>query len=199
MLYGHWISAASEFGHRILAKLVESKNGKVEVMLKACPRCSYSLKGLPGDHKCPECGLPYDDNTIAVRQNRRGWKVFLILNACTCAVGFLLWIINPSRFAWNPFIAFALPTLLVYLWRMRSRTPVVVLSKAMMHILNSGNGDCRYALGDVAEAQWSAVDGSVELLDRKGEVVVRLPRGLLWSHSRAKKLVQEINQRVDNT
>lgn len=25
-----------------------------------CPRCGYSLRGLPADHACPECGLGYD-------------------------------------------------------------------------------------------------------------------------------------------
>ncbi len=29
-------------------------------MLDACPRCGYSLQGLPADHACPECGLRYD-------------------------------------------------------------------------------------------------------------------------------------------
>jgi hypothetical protein len=26
----------------------------------ACPRCTYSLRGLPVDHYCPECGLRFD-------------------------------------------------------------------------------------------------------------------------------------------
>ena len=30
-------------------------------MLDVCPRCFYSLKGLPTTYKCPECGLRYDE------------------------------------------------------------------------------------------------------------------------------------------
>ena len=26
----------------------------------SCPRCTYSLRGLPADHYCPECGLRFD-------------------------------------------------------------------------------------------------------------------------------------------
>ncbi len=29
-------------------------------MLSECPQCRYSLKGLPAEHRCPECGLGYD-------------------------------------------------------------------------------------------------------------------------------------------
>ena len=35
-------------------------------LLKYCPFCSYSLEGLPVEHRCPECGGPFD----------RRWGVF---------------------------------------------------------------------------------------------------------------------------
>lgn len=28
---------------------------------KKCARCGYSLRGLPGNHACPECGLRFDE------------------------------------------------------------------------------------------------------------------------------------------
>ena len=34
--------------------------------LRQCPRCLYFLKGLPREHRCPECGLSID----------RRWRVF---------------------------------------------------------------------------------------------------------------------------
>jgi len=36
-------------------------------MLDQCPECGYSLRGLPADHRCPECGLPYDAESEAFR------------------------------------------------------------------------------------------------------------------------------------
>jgi len=29
-----------------------------------CPACEYDLRGLPSEHKCPECGLTYDRETM---------------------------------------------------------------------------------------------------------------------------------------
>jgi predicted RNA-binding Zn-ribbon protein involved in translation (DUF1610 family) len=30
-------------------------------VFKKCVRCGYSLRGLPGNHACPECGLRFDE------------------------------------------------------------------------------------------------------------------------------------------
>ena len=30
-------------------------------VFKKCPRCEYSLRGLPANHVCPECGLAFDE------------------------------------------------------------------------------------------------------------------------------------------
>ena len=38
----------------------------------ACPRCAYSLAGLPDEHCCPECGFAYErGRTLVIRQGRR--------------------------------------------------------------------------------------------------------------------------------
>lgn len=31
--------------------------------LGKCPVCSYSLRGLPSEYRCPECGFPYNSQT----------------------------------------------------------------------------------------------------------------------------------------
>ncbi len=31
--------------------------------LSECPACDYDLRGLPIDHRCPECGFYFDNNT----------------------------------------------------------------------------------------------------------------------------------------
>ncbi len=42
------------------------------IHLEACPRCDYLLTGLPAIHRCPECGLEYDDRTFVLTGISRG-------------------------------------------------------------------------------------------------------------------------------
>lgn len=49
-------------------------------MLERCPRCHYSLAGLPQDHTCPECGLRYDGESV-VYTRRRNRKALIGLAA----------------------------------------------------------------------------------------------------------------------
>lgn len=36
-------------------------------VFKKCARCEYSLRGLPANHRCPECGLRFDEGCALYR------------------------------------------------------------------------------------------------------------------------------------
>ncbi|MEE8154781.1 MAG: hypothetical protein V3T53_07435 [Phycisphaerales bacterium] len=53
-------------------------------LIAICPLCDYDLKGLPTEHKCPECGYEYDNATIVLRcwtskGKRTSWLARLFL------------------------------------------------------------------------------------------------------------------------
>lgn len=77
-------------------------------MLTRCPQCRYSLKGLPSNHRCPECGLQYDQDS-AVFSHTRPYE-FIVLIACNVL---LIWIVikgwildsDDSSFDWRILLA----------------------------------------------------------------------------------------------
>ena len=49
---------------RLVKRVIESDR-------QVCPRCTYDLRGLPNEHKCPECGSAYD--MVVVRSTWLHW------------------------------------------------------------------------------------------------------------------------------
>lgn len=43
--------------------MADSKGGQC-APFEDCPKCGYSLSGLPAGHNCPECGLYIDEATV---------------------------------------------------------------------------------------------------------------------------------------
>ncbi len=67
--------------------------------LTRCPQCKYSLKGLPADHRCPECGFEYDAETAMWKGRLDGKDI----SAYVVAICTVIWIFL-SRLFGTPFL-----------------------------------------------------------------------------------------------
>lgn len=79
---------------------------EVEPIDPACGSCGYSLRGLPGEGVCPECGRRYlPSRHVNVKQNerivyRRGTIVYWLV--CALLVGALeYWEVGVHLYAWG--------------------------------------------------------------------------------------------------
>jgi hypothetical protein len=65
--------------------------GKID--LTNCPKCCYSLTGLPKRWRCPECGFEYDDRTFVLSGISRGTSSLSLGRKCLWAlVGLGAWV-----------------------------------------------------------------------------------------------------------
>lgn len=119
--------------------------------LEQCPACTYSLQGLPLNHRCPECGLPYDQfsgcwtsstlktkrllfaafcgvaaaATLVITLSRTG--AMLTLSGATLSAGAVLWAVsslNACRAAFSNEFVLAGPTAIY--WRKFGKTVSVL-------------------------------------------------------------------------
>jgi hypothetical protein len=61
--------------------------GRVE-----CPECGYSLAGLPGPHRCTECGRAYGRNILTWRPAYPGaWLAFVVAGPSLAYTAYLGW------------------------------------------------------------------------------------------------------------
>lgn len=58
-------------------------------LLEQCPFCDYSLRGLPVEHQCPECGEPID-RRCKVFGRRGSWKKIVPIAFFVILVGLIL-------------------------------------------------------------------------------------------------------------
>lgn len=68
--------------------------------LTICPECEYSLRGLPPDHACPECGLTFSatDQVIYVRQYWFMTAIFAFLVAVLVSTSYAF-IVDPQLYS----------------------------------------------------------------------------------------------------
>src|SRR5437762_1422152 len=87
------------------------------LQLTFCPRCDYSLQGLPREGVCPECGRAYDQSFVIIRgypaseHNDAAWMSgrFSVWSVVTflAAAGIFCWYVRhepPMTYFWILFI-----------------------------------------------------------------------------------------------
>lgn len=170
--------------------------------LDTCPLCGYSLRGLPTDHKCPECGLVYDPSLVVIR-----WKEESRARRAIPAAAFLVGLIafSVTKMGWTAelrnFCKFVL-ILLVFdmIWYLRGRGPVgireFILAAHGLLILDLRSERTLFPWDQVQGAQFRWWTGELKIIgiDRRKILHVVARNGpSRWA---ARVLVREIAVRL---
>lgn len=161
-------------------------------MIQNCPRCDYSLLGLPTLHRCPECGLEFDRDSVFFRAQ---WKVGWLM--CLAGTSMLIpgaWFFV-NRGQPNPLLSGAVIAL-VGLWRIYLRKSVVVVTPTEIRFIRDRSAEMRFPLNSICRAERRFLGSSVRLVGQNDREIGVLPGGLRWSIGTGDKLVEEINRRL---
>lgn len=103
-----------------------------------CLRCGYSLRGLPQQYACPECGLAYDGDSVVFRARSYVW-IWPVAAAGSLVQLFNLPSISnalrPYTYVAIAFMFFFLLYLISYVMRFRSNS---VLEGQIVAVLGQG-------------------------------------------------------------
>jgi hypothetical protein len=153
--------------------------------------CKYNLSGLPDDHKCPECGFPYEHASLLFSQRRWGWIALCIANAILFLGGVMIFL---WRGELNVALAGGAVAFVGIAWRLHKPKRFILVSSRSLRLVAETGAEQRYPMEEIDRATWVRRDGNVEVRRCGGGVLVRIPKSVLWSHRRSKELAATITR-----
>jgi len=155
-------------------------------MLIRCPLCTYSLRGLPDRHRCPECGYDYDQRMEVIEQSATLAVIFLGCLAMAAVGLFILWPIQLRGLG----VVFAPIGLVYMLWYVTrffaGYHNKVVIGPDGIQLIKRRRVRDRFSWSQISRVTGGR--GSVELRDRHDCILHSVTEGFLGSDNRLKQL-----------
>ncbi len=161
-------------------------------VISSCPRCAYSLDGLPTVHTCPECGLEYDRESsvfIAHPRARRSWPIVAISVLFVVGIGAWVW----TGTAVTLLVAVSgLVGSISHL--VRRRYAFAIVERRRVRFVREDFGEECFTCDAIGAAGWSHLTGAVVIKSAAGRTLVRLPPYFFGSPTRAQTFVSAVNE-----
>jgi len=122
-------------------------------VIERCPQCDYLLRGLPDEHRCPECGLVNERDTILFREPRTVWAVAGVVYMSLAVMAGVLWSSGrtPAFGLWVP-IGLAVIAW-IWFWNLRKAMHFILVSRRNIRILGRNEEAEVYPISDVGGDQ----------------------------------------------
>ena len=157
---------------------------------ESCPWCGYCLRGLPREHRCPECGFSYERGAVVAERPRWGWMLLLVLNTLTFLVGLYIW----GRTGKLTLALATFTGILVAFIGYGRRRRVVYVSENELRVIGRSADEQSYPTKEIQSAVWSGLTGDITIRGHDGEVITTIGSTFLQSHRLAKQVVGAIER-----
>ena len=164
-------------------------------MLERCPKCGYSLRGLPDEYDCPECGRAYDRSAVLFRGSLFWHSLYFALAIVAfITIAPVLWEGPPGTLEIRT-IVMMLGLLAWIIWRYRRRSTIVVSARELS-ILSRNGPEQVYSLRDVTHIAYNVIMSEIRVYGADGELLTMLDHYDTPPPERAKRLVAVVRQRI---
>jgi len=106
-----------------------------------CPDCRYDLIGLPAEHYCPECGLPYDRETYVFDSALPRWPLGVLIFIIAALLIFYVGLGVIEKFRPLPGLVFPLLGMLafqIFLFRRMGRLYLALTPRGIIAFTTQG-------------------------------------------------------------
>ncbi len=166
-----------------------------------CARCGYGLDELPNEHRCPECGLPFDSSAILIPFSL-GQRQFHQLACVAILLGLVGYGVIRRGFeridAW--IIAFALLSTGVASFRILTRRGAAAglsLSHEGLLLESDGSKRVRVPWSSVRGAKYGWFLGRCRVFDTVGAVLLTLSPAQVGGRRVTRRCTREVNRMRD--
>ncbi|GJM25470.1 MAG: hypothetical protein DHS20C16_18850 [Phycisphaerae bacterium] len=169
--------------------------------MNKCPRCSYSLEGLPEIHACPECGLHYNGETtyVELKPSKTSWKMIAIVAVLTSWIAF-----DPGvRPKWIGvlFICFwsvmLVTTVGLHAYRLRqAQKGQLIIDWLGIRLVRPNGGTETILISDIRRAKYSSMMGRLSVIGWDDQKLLTIPQWQLGSEQSVIDLAHKINRLV---
>lgn len=168
-------------------------------MIDACPRCGYLLSGLRERHRCPECGLDYDRNSLVFKQAR--WTLVAGVIAAGFSLLFCLVLIVGSGGAWRPHGLLLGAPVVVLVWTIWQLCTIpkrmIIVSDSQVRIFRSPENEEVVPTSQIVAVERSSVTGNIVIFGQGQAKLATIPSEFLLTARRARRATEAIQRCVE--
>ena len=162
-------------------------------MIDDCPSCGYSLVGLPDEHRCPECGLEYERDSLVFTEPRRIWKVLVVANAGMFLICLVSWLFRGASTGIELWLVGLFGMMSAgWIWHLLKKRRAILVSPNTIRIVERDAQQEVYQIGDVGQIRWNFVNGDILIERPNGTELVVIKSRFLASNIQAWRIVKTV-------